>query len=445
MKEVNLRCYLKERLTQSQEKMAAMNIITERRPQWIKQGAHWIKNDSPSSSIHSLSGDWMEKKETPIDTEVLLNILRVLRKMESKMEIQGKRLEILETTSPISAGGTTLFNESPISRNPGSRGTANMPSAISSPTSSSTSSEDYKVSNEYECSLVKLRMDWEIDEAISFVNDQQNPLDVVSLNDANVISQEISNKSVSNWADLVSEPREVDLYSISMYTGDLLESGTTLDLPKQSGNFLTPWLQGSPPAPSAQPTLAHEDDGPATEDDRVYEGSNEPQNLDEQLGCEERPSFSGPESWDEHTGADITTMYVQTNTEIAPQKRISINIGEVKTNSSYIKIELSFYALDNWKQGVLSRIRNDLKSFWKQEKQRYSELRQKHRVKDVAQQVFDKMRSALEREWREEKRRLEPLLSQRKKGVKILRWRIVLTFRNFFHISQDHSENNVIC
>jgi hypothetical protein len=68
----------------------------------------------------------------------------------------------------------------------------------------------------------------------------------------------------------------------------------------------------------------------------------------------------------------------------------------------------------------LPEIRNDSKAFWKQEKQRCSELREKHRVKDVAQQIFDKKRSALEREWREEKQRLKPLLPKREKGVKIL-------------------------
>jgi hypothetical protein len=140
--------------------MAAMNIITEHHPQWIKQGAHWIKSDSLSSSIRSSSEkDCMEKKEAPIDNEVLLNILRVLRKLDSKMEIQGKRLEILEAISPTSNGGTTLFNESPISHNPSSRSTASKPSVISSASSSSTSTEDYKASNEYERSLEKLRMD----------------------------------------------------------------------------------------------------------------------------------------------------------------------------------------------------------------------------------------------------------------------------------------------
>jgi hypothetical protein len=425
--------------------MAAMNIITEHHPQWIKQGAHWIKSNSPSSSIRSSSErDWMERKEAPIDTEVLLNILRVLRNMDSKMEIQSKRLEMLETISPISNGSSTLFNESPVSRNPSSTSTASKPSVISSATSSSTSSEDYKASNEYKRSVEKLRMEWEIDEAISFANDQQHPLDAVSLIDANVINQEVSNISASNWADPVSEPREVDLYSISIYTGDLLGSRTTLGLPKQYRNPMTPRLEASPPAPSTQSTSAHENDGPATENDGDYEGSDERPSLDEDLGYKERQSFGSSESCDEHIEPDSTAMDVQTNTEIAPQKRISINISETKTSRSYIMIERGFYALDNWKQGVLSKIRNDSKAFWKQEKQRCSELRQKYRVKDVAQQVFDKKRSALEREWREEKRRLKPLLPEREKGVKILGWRIVISFRNFFHISQDHLENDVV-
>jgi hypothetical protein len=420
--------------------MAAMNIITEHHPQWIKQGAHWIKSNSPSSSIRSSSEkDWMEKKEALIDTEALLNILRVLRNMDSKMEIQSKRLEMLETISPISNGSSTLFNESPISRNPSSRSTASKPSVISSATSSSTSPEDYKASNEYERSVKKLRMEWEIDEAISFVNDQQHPLD------ANVINQEVSNISASNWADPVSEPREVDLYSISIYTGDLLGSRTTLGLPKLSRNPMTARLEAPPPAPPAQSTSAHKNNGPATENDGDYEGSNERPSLDEDIGYKERQSFSGSESCDEHIEPDATTMDVQTNTEIAPQKRISINISETKTSRSYIMIELGFYALNSWKQGVLSKIRNDSKAFWKQEKQRCSELRQKHRVKDVAQRVFDKKRSALEREWREEKRRLKPLLPKREKGVKILGWRIVISFRNFFHIGQDHLEYDVVC
>lgn len=124
---------------------------------------------------------------------------------------------------------------------------------------------------------------------------------------------------------------------------------------------------------------------------------------------------------------------------------VVINTKETKTSPTYLKIELVFHALDNWKQGLISKVKNESKTIWAEEKQRFSELRHTYRAKDMIQQIVDKLGSTLENEWKEEKERTRPLRPGKKRGVKVMGWRIVISFRSLFNVSRERSKEDAIC
>ena len=139
--------------------MAVLSAMSVNHPQWTKDGAHWVKSYPSSPSVQTTSErSSMETTSTPLATDILLNIIKVLRKLDSKMEVQGRRLEILETTGPTSNTGSTLVNYSPISRKQSARTAASKCTFIPS--------EDGEDTNEYARSILK--MDYAIDEAVSF-------------------------------------------------------------------------------------------------------------------------------------------------------------------------------------------------------------------------------------------------------------------------------------
>jgi hypothetical protein len=124
---------------------------------WTKLGAHWVKSYPSSSSIQATSPrSSIEAKSAPLESEVLLNILKVLQKLDCKMEIQGRRLEILETTSPTSNASSTLVNSSPISQKQSTRTAASKRTLVNS-----GEAEDM---NDYARSIMKI--DYAIDEAV---------------------------------------------------------------------------------------------------------------------------------------------------------------------------------------------------------------------------------------------------------------------------------------
>jgi hypothetical protein len=389
--------------------MAALSTLSDNHPRWVKQGAHWVKTYPSSSSIHTASQrSSLEMKSAPLDTDVLLNILKVLRKLDCKMEVQGRRLEILETTSPTSNSGSTLVNTSPISRKQSTRTAASKRTLIPS--------EDGEDINEYGRSIMK--MDYAIDEAVSFVNgDEDAAAKTAAAADVSVEGSE-KMKTVTSWADLVPEPPDVDLYSVSMYTGDLLGSSMSLDVLRQTQATFTTPMRSLPSRPHSQ--LSHED-------------SNDDQSMEIE---------AWPEVLDEHNDVSIKTGDTDTVSRV---ESVAINTKVTNTNPTYVKIELAFHAVDTWKQGVVSKIKNDSKALWKDEKRRFNELRHTHRARDAVQRFFDKLRSAVEKEWKEEKERVKTLQPERKPGVKILRWRVVISFQNLFNVSREDSRKDIIC
>lgn len=329
----------------------------------------------------------MEARSAPLDTDVLLNILNVLRKLDCKMEVQGRRLEVLETTSPISNPGSTLVN-SPISRKQSTRTAASKRTLVQS-----GEAEDM---NDYARFILK--MDYAIDEA--------NSVAEVSLEGSEKIET-----AHSTWADLVPEPRDVDLYSVSMYTGDLLGSRMSLDVLRQTRAILTPPFQSASSRPQSDADEDHEDDN-------------------HNMGTEEPSRVSG----DYHDPGIQTVSRVES---------VAINTKETNTSPTYIKMELVFHAVDTWKQGVVSKIKNESRSLWEDEKRRFSELRRTYRAKDFAQRIVDKLGSALEKEWKEEKERVKSL-QPGKREVESVGWRILISFRDMFNVSRESSGEDVV-
>lgn len=332
----------------------------------------------------------MEARPAPLDTDVLLNILKVLRKLDCKMEVQGRRLEILETTSPTSNAGSTLVNSSPISRKQSTRTAASKRTLVHS-----GEAEDM---NDYARSILK--MDYAIDEATSVAEVSVDGSDRVSTGNG-------------TWVDLVPEPRDVDLYSVSMYTGDLLGSMMSLDVLRQTRAIFTPPIRSPPSRPHSESSEDCEDDNHSMEIEHLRRVSDEYHDT----GVPER---------------------------VSRVKSVAINTKETNTSPTHLKIELVFHALDNWKQGVVSKIKNESKTLWEDEKRRFSDLRHTHRAKDLVQRIVDKLGSALENEWREEKERVKSLQPGKKRGVEIMGWRVLISFRSMFNVSRESSSEDVV-
>jgi hypothetical protein len=162
------------------------------------------------------------------------------------------------------------------------------------------------------------------------------------------------NTVTGTWADLVPEPQDVDLYSVSMYTGDLLGSRMSLDILRQTQAVFTPPIRNAPSRPHPQLSQVDLDDSRSME-------------------IEEWPRISV-----EHRDASITTS--------DPERVSRIGSGGHQhqrdyTSPNYLKIELVFHALDTWKQGVVSKVKNESKSLWEGEKRRLHDLHHTYRQK----------------------------------------------------------------
>jgi hypothetical protein len=385
--------------------MAATRSMSENHPRWTKQGAHWVKSYPSSSSIRTTSANSsVEANSAPLDTQVLLNILKVLQKLDCTME----RLEILETTSPTSHTGSTLVNSSPISRKQSTRTAASKRTLVHSGNAENM--------NEYARSIMK--MDYAIDEAVSFIHGDEAAPEDNSVADVSVDGSERVNMVTGTWADLVPEPQDVDLYSVSMYTGDLMGSRMSLDVLRQTQAIFTPPIRSEPSRPSSE--LSQDD-------------------LEDSQSMEIEESLRVPV---EERDASIITRNPRTACDV---ESVAINTNETNTNPTYLRIELGFHAFDTWKQGVVSKIKNESKTLWQDEKRRFNDLRHTYRAKDMVQRVVDKLGSALEREWREEKERVKSLQPDKKRGVKLMGWRIVISFRSMFNVSREQAGKDVIC
>ena len=366
---------------------------------WIKQGPYQTRHDSSTSLRQSISEESVDPKTPQLENAVLMNILAILTKMDTKMQVQTRRLEKLEITSPSSShGDSTLLDDSPISRGLSTRTTASKGIVVIP--------GDEEKPNEYAQSISKL--DWDTDGAESFVYAEMKAPDVVSIRGESRDGQEEAHPARNNWGDLVSGHLQTDgdVYSVSMYTGDLMGSKMSLGSPPQ------------PPSENVPQPLRISPSPPATESETDGEGI---ENQPEEDNVETEGPIEGLSTY-----KDVSTDFGDRDAVPEPKtrKRISINVFEAGENASYIKIELRFHAYDLWKQG----------------KERMHELRQTHLLKNLAEQLVSKLRSASERT-KEEKRMRS--LQPRKKGVKLFKWRIVISLDNVFQVNREQSQESV--
>ncbi|RFU26069.1 hypothetical protein B7463_g10273, partial [Scytalidium lignicola] len=350
-----------------------------------------------------------------LESHVLVNILNVLKKIDSKMELQAKRLDVLETStiSPSSSNsnrsGDTTFSSEPSL----SRGQTVRTSTSTERTTVDLEAEDSE-DIKYVHSVLKIKQF--LDEAASLEN--QEYLDEIA------VPEEPKNQNfeaTGTWADLLC-PRtpDIDHYSMSMYSGDVLQSSRmSLTLSQHIDHNLRPPNQQVPPSPEASESEAK------TEEDAqsvIAQQIDALHDMNELHVTGENAMDSNIE--DVNTGPDS-----QANT---PRRRISINITETKTRPSYIRVELAFYAFDSWKQDVICRVKNNSRELWGQGKIKMDSLRKStHQAKEQVEKGLVKVRSALEKKPNEENERLRSLHELgMNKGLRVFRWRITISFRN---------------
>jgi uncharacterized protein YhaN len=146
--------------------MAALTVFTNLPPCWVNQDGHWRDNNSTNSQYRSISNEAMNANlfSSSLETNVLVNILSVLKRMDSKMELQAERLATLEVTrSPrsTSSSDATAFSESTLSKGQSSGRTTIVSEA-----------EDGEDSNEYLPSVSKLKSRF-LAKASSLVDDER--------------------------------------------------------------------------------------------------------------------------------------------------------------------------------------------------------------------------------------------------------------------------------
>lgn len=372
---------------------------------WVKQDPHQLRHVSSISPRQSISDEAMDGKDQ-LESAVLMNILAVLTKMNSKMELQTQRLEKLELTSPSSSnGGSTLLNDSPITRGPSTRTSASKKTAVLP--------NDENELDEYVQSITKMDWDRHTDRSESFVGDSIQAPDVVPIHGESCDGQEGVQTARSNWGDLVSGhlQTEEDAYSIAMYTRDMMGSRMSLGFPLNPPSEAFPQPLRIPPSP------------PATEAESEVEEVEEIKEIEIQpeetaIGAEgpiEDPSNH------KNTGTEIVGRQSVPKPEI--RKRISISVLETRPDASYIKIEVSFHAPDVWKQG----------------KERLRELHPADRFRNLVEQVVGSLRSASER--RRQQRSSQP----QKRGVKLFKWRIVISLGSVFQVNREQPHETVGC
>jgi hypothetical protein len=354
--------------------MAELSVMTvpgpEYQPFWSK--GHLISSPARPGS----KSDAMDANTLAQGTN-LLEILRVLQQIDAKIEGQSKRLETLETMSPSSSAGSNLQGSSVISRGQSTRTTVSHGSV-----------EDV---DDYARSIAKMKWD-----ALSFVRSETqdaavNPSADVTLDDTDAV-----NDDSGTLGKPVPCPRDMDLYSVSIYTGDLM--GSRMDLHQPNSGAVTPALRIAPPP--QPPPVADETDmeiAPVEEEITSIRYSDLP----------------------------ATPIETEAASQAGQQNEIRTRVEETPKNRSHWKAELSFHAYDNWKDGVFAKIRNDSRADWGAEKQRFAVLRQSYRSQYLLQRVFDQMRSAFEKEWMEEKERIKALQPESGERRRKFGWKVV--------------------
>lgn len=342
-------------------RMTTLNTRAATRPE---AHAFWSKQHLPSSPAPSS----LDEKSIFEGTHVLMDILKVLQKMDTKLEGQNKRLDTLESMSPSSSNDSTLLGSNGLSRRQSTR------------TAVSHGSVDEI--DDYGRSLSLKRMPW---ETLSFVESEVEDVEVDKDDDAS--SSGNNNQGPGNWGELRTESmrRGASFYSISVYPSEAL--GSQMNMSGTRAATPLPIEMAFAPQASQLPELE----------------------ADMQITPTEQQMPSAEYMY--VPSIEYSTTPLEAN--IVEQRKpamFQISVEKSPKAPHHWRVELSFYAYGNWKRGVVAKIKNETRSIRKTEKQRVADLRNRYRSRNWVSRVLDQIRSAFEREWREEEERLRSLM-----------------------------------
>jgi hypothetical protein len=247
-----------------------------------------------------------EESGTETDTKMLLfDILRVLQRMDTRMEGHDKRLNTLETSNQSEGfeGARSHWPAFDVAQ-------------------SSHSKIRKEPANQYENSLLKMKMKYEFDDSASCLEIATSETEPIPA------SKNIKYKNHSSECLDVGK-RDTDSYSLSIYTENLLDSNT-IQAPESSA------LEKSQLSdiPGSQNDIHDADDTPSTPSSDVASRS------------------SSEDSWKTSSSG--------------------------RSKAPHEGVELAFQVYDNWKHGVLSRMRNEARAAQKKEMERLRVIRPSH-------------------------------------------------------------------
>jgi hypothetical protein len=286
------------------------------------------------------------------DTDVLVSILMTLQKLDIKMVAQSKRLQRLETRSMSSMSpDSTVY--SPLSRHRSVRSTL--------------SKYDF---NDYEKSILELKQNMEDESSLAesvqdttgscstsiFEHPQTSTLSTVES------SQDVTSCLPDHsraLAPLNSRPIDLDAYSESEYT-DMLSSRMSVNHLADAPSQLHP--------PSCVQAPAENDVDMRVE--RVSSGIA-PVVEEAKLGSTAE-------------GGQHDPGYVR------------IHVRASLTSPEHQRTEMNFQAFENWKRGVVSKLRGDLQRAWKKEKERLGALKLTEKRQTWLERLLGGARKALQ-------------------------------------------------
>jgi hypothetical protein len=239
-----------------------------------------------------------EESGTETSTEVLLfNILRVLQRMDTRIEGQEKRLNTLETST----------------QSEGFEGARSHWLAFGVAQSSQPGIRQEPV-NEYEASVLKMKMKYEFNESVPCLEIPASEIETIPASK----NSKVQNPSLEC---LDVGKRDTDAYSLSVYTENMLNSNT---------------IQ----APEA----------PVFEKSQLSDIPRSPIGIH---GADDTPNMSSSDVASRSSSGDSWKTALSG-----------------RSKARHERVELAFQAYNNWKHGILSRIKNEARAAQKTEMER---------------------------------------------------------------------------
>lgn len=318
--------------------MAAMEYRVPGNPYYYEP--NW-KDGASQSSLprHSYESVGIGRSVPSQEAEMLVNILKMLQKLDITMGLQTKRLDLLETGSPSTRSFTTrsldatLYEDSPISRHQSVR----------------TGASKYDFID-----------DEDSVEEIRTKSDDELPLPELA---SQVFDSKRTPAFEHTEGDLALHPPPIDpdAYSLSEYPEDGRSAMISL---KRLSTGMSSLFRIAP----AQP--------PEPVDINVYEAESSAQKAEQ----------------------DITPVLENPTAHLEPE-HIWINIRDTMTAPAYQNVEISFQAFDSWKRAVISGLRGESRIARKEEERRLHALAESNKRETLVQRLLIYARKAVGSHW----------------------------------------------